>query len=128
MTNQEAFDRVCQHLAKQKERCIIAESCRYRLDNKKCAIGALIPDELYESNMDMRPGYGSPANLSVIRLITEYDSIRDLFQGVNANMLYSLQIAHDTSKDLNMLKKHLYNAANQYALDPAMVAIIESWK
>lgn len=54
MTPQDIFDRVCDHLAEQKGRAIAGDGfCQYRAPNGlKCAVGALIPDHLYDPRMD----------------------------------------------------------------------------
>jgi hypothetical protein len=58
MSAQEIFDKVVEHLAKQGKRARIAVSpgdfrCKYRTpDGLKCAVGVLIPDELYDPEMD----------------------------------------------------------------------------
>lgn len=59
MTDKQAiFDKVARHLLTQREKAqeysvISGSSCRYRTeDGQKCAIGCLIPDELYDSVME----------------------------------------------------------------------------
>ena len=50
MTQQEIFDTVLAHLRKQGKASMSgADSCRYRgPDGTACAVGCLIPDELYD--------------------------------------------------------------------------------
>lgn len=55
--HQEVFDKVCEHLVKQgvKSRRFINEDsvCAYRGENGlMCAVGCLIPDELYNVNFE----------------------------------------------------------------------------
>lgn len=53
MTDQETYDIVKKHLLCQMKHSKTGYSCRYRGDNGlKCALGALIPDEKYGSEMD----------------------------------------------------------------------------
>lgn len=55
MTPQEIFDKVATHLFAQGEMAMDpnTDTCRYRTqDGKKCAIGCLIPDELYDQRME----------------------------------------------------------------------------
>lgn len=47
MTNQEIFDKVNQHLLTQKTAAVANGACAYRAGDKACAVGALIPDNLY---------------------------------------------------------------------------------
>lgn len=59
LTPQEVFDKVAHHLLKQKARSMISSStggsqlCGYRGGNGLCcAVGFLIPEELYDVNME----------------------------------------------------------------------------
>lgn len=54
LTAQQIFDKVAEHLLKQNDRCMSAKSvCSYSGDNGlKCAVGVLIPDELYDRSME----------------------------------------------------------------------------
>lgn len=57
-TRQEMFDIAAVHLLKQEQRCVNDEGkCLYRKDKtpdsiERCAIGACIPDDKYNSNME----------------------------------------------------------------------------
>lgn len=52
-TKKEMFDKVSKHLLAQNARCMENLLCRYRnSEGMKCAIGALIPDELYSPSME----------------------------------------------------------------------------
>lgn len=52
-TKKEMFEKVKTHLLSQMKVCEGAYGqCRYRWDGLKCAIGALIPDDLYDSKME----------------------------------------------------------------------------
>ena len=53
MTEQEIFDKVVLHLYQQGEPSIThGGRCRYRLSGKMCAIGCLIPDDMYSESME----------------------------------------------------------------------------
>lgn len=53
MTNQEIFDRVYVHLLTQNAKSEASIGCAYRGDNgRKCAIGCLIPDEVYKPDFE----------------------------------------------------------------------------
>ena len=62
MNAQEVFDTVATHLLKQNMRAIDMEgSCVYRShDGLKCAVGCLIPDDIYE------PGFESLGEIVVV--------------------------------------------------------------
>ena len=97
MNNQQAFSSVVSHLAFQKGRSMGTGGCLYRgANNRKCAIGALIPDQLFtgdfDSGSDFENAFGS---YCVGHLITRYGPIRELFAGVSTDMLSDLQRMHD---------------------------------
>lgn len=53
LTRQEIFDIVAKHLLQQNERAMIDGICVYRTTSGlKCAIGALIPDNVYSVDME----------------------------------------------------------------------------
>lgn len=94
MNTQEAFTTVARHLLSQKERALksnpnnpLSPICAYRTeDGKKCAVGCLIPDELYLKEME---------DLPVRRLILDFPSIAQLFKDVDGSLLKKLQYLHD---------------------------------
>ena len=91
-TNKTAFDKASEYLlattAGQSKRAN-TDFCLYRGPNgNKCAIGALIPDDMYDPKMDE---YGGPIDC----LRDRFPQIRDLFKDVNIQMLDDLQELHD---------------------------------
>lgn len=113
MTNQEVFDKAVKHLLTQKKKSTKGPDssiCRYRGHNGlKCAVGGLIPDALYQKNME---------SLSVQGLFfgNDYPEIQSLFEGVNMNLLKQLQRIHDLNP-VRKWKERLVNAAKKYNLD-----------
>jgi hypothetical protein len=91
LTNQEVFDKVAVYLLNQPERCEdFDEKCLYRGPNgNKCAVGFLIPDELYQPSWDV--GGGTP----VTTLCREDIKVRQFFEGVTPRLLVALQEVHD---------------------------------
>ncbi len=89
MTNQELFDRVATHLLTQGKRSVVREGCeeecRYRdLDGLKCAIGCLIPDDMYSENLEGK----NPGNIEVIKATgISYDQV---------SLAKRLQAIHDS--------------------------------
>jgi hypothetical protein len=82
MTNQEAFTTVVLHLRKQGRPARKGTDCRYRApDGCKCAIGALIPDDQYDFELEG----------SNVFAITHLPAL----QYLNPGMLYDLQNLHD---------------------------------
>lgn len=90
MEPQEIFNKVATHLFTQGEQARNDTACLYRAkDNKKCAVGCLIPDEMYIPEMECGP---------VIILISTSKGcdflIPDYFEK-NRKLLSDLQLAHD---------------------------------
>ena len=87
LDNQTAFDRVYQHLVDQGRQAYVRHvGCKYRTENGlKCAIGALIPDELYSPKLEG----------GTLRDIIRFPEIKELFSGVDIDLLGQLQITHD---------------------------------
>lgn len=126
MTAQEAFDKVTAHLLEQKARSVISDSpdrpvpggktCCYRGENgMKCAIGALIPDEMYSPDMEFNTAAG---------LIFKFQELP--FSHLSERFLTHLQEVHDLSydeedsnKDMNMdkVKTGLRKVASDWNLD-----------
>ncbi len=94
LTRQEIFDRVATHLLKQKAKAIQpgGATCRYRSGDLKCAIGCLIPEDVY-----IRHGVeieGIPVTNPVLRnALLESGLPTD---GLDLDFLKDLQNVHDS--------------------------------
>lgn len=103
MNHQEIFDTVLDHLVSQRAQSLRyvggkAPTCAYRgLDGRKCAAGALIPDEYYDTALD-KCSYG----------VSWYDAIKTLQDAGapdwlvaedNRDRIYDLQRAHDVGEN-----------------------------
>jgi hypothetical protein len=100
MTHEEIFDTVARHLLAQKKRSMGPngqnQKCLYRgPDGLKCAIGCLIPDELYHKCFEGE---------SIGRILNDDSSqvfplsrkeLRSMFAGVSTSFLNDLQELHD---------------------------------
>jgi len=95
-TTQERFDLIVNHAAK-KVKCLIVttidgektEVCQYRnTSGNRCFIGVLIPDELYNEEME---------SLRVEKLIGQYESLRP-YLGDDITFLAWIQKLHDRCK------------------------------
>lgn len=126
LSKQEIFDLVCEHLAQQKMRCVSnAGCCVYRGPNGlKCAIGALIPDDLFTPEME----YETISNLLLHDDATS-KRLCNLFGGTsNLEFLSSLQEAHDAPAfSAQELRGRLLNIASTEDLDNAKVELITEW-
>ena len=114
-TRQTAFDAVKKHLLTQMEKSKSSDSCLYRgPGGLKCAIGALIPDDVYKPEMDvvddMRVGQ------SIRELIVKFPEVAALFPKISPGFLVALQGIHDLS-DTDHWKFELKNFAIEQRLD-----------
>jgi len=95
LTKQETFDKVAVHLIKQGKQSVSGYSggCAYRGDNGlRCAVGALIPDDLYDDEMDNEGiGIGSLCDENT----GPYGPKFPIFPRRLFNLLQALQMAHD---------------------------------
>jgi hypothetical protein len=91
VNDRQAFDLIKSHLLKQNKRSVRENGrCCYRgPGDLKCAIGCLIPDALYEKDMDEN------ASTSIGTLLSSRLSIKEHFKGVNHDLLTRLQMCHD---------------------------------
>ena len=120
-----AFDAVIEtmatHLASQKKRAMSPESskCMYRIDGLQCAVGCLIPDELYHPSIEM----------GVTRIFTESDNpklnavsrhlkglVPSVHEAVLLRFLESCQQYHDSNIYYSEEEKFSY--ANDVATTP----------
>lgn len=126
MTAQEIFDTVVRGLRAQGAQSTLGSACRYR-DHKgrKCAVGQLIPDELYDLRME---------NWLATTLCGDFPQLKpyllatDLSEYDASNLIRSLQFAHDQADrrnrpttDATWLECFLHRArsiAEHFHLDP----------
>ena len=92
MNNQGAFDIALLHLLNQGDRCVSASgrSQLRALRGGKSAIGALIPDQLYEKSME-----GKTIQQLLAANGRGCDPLREHFSGVALPLLTELQDLHD---------------------------------
>ncbi len=83
-TKQQTFNKVVRHLRRQGVRSSAAGVCFYRGPNDtKCAVGCLIPDELYQYRME-GCSVRDPSMETFLRLL-----------GHDVGLCVQLQLAHD---------------------------------
>jgi hypothetical protein len=88
MTRQEIFDKVAKHLLTQNSKAVDADSrCQYKMpDGRRCAIGCLIPDELYDPEMEGE----------LLRdLLKKFPVLQTLWSDADRYFVCSLQMVHD---------------------------------
>lgn len=91
-TNQTAFDAIVRHLFTMKARSRNADNtaCQYRGHaGAKCAIGGIIPDSLYNVEMDIAQ------DSRIETIASKYSSIDHFFRDVQLGLLSMLQTTHD---------------------------------
>lgn len=116
MNNQEVFDTVAKHLLTQKQISANLAACLYRgHSGLKCAIGCLIPDELYDPAMD-----DSSSNTGIEETLCEFPQIRTLFNGVDERLLSELQLLHDQF-DVSEWIDRLRSITRKYILDASVL-------
>ena len=100
MTNQEAFDRVCRHLKKQRKRAMKDRMCINEDEQgNRCAVACLID---------------GPAPLSSFDALV---MVRDM--GVSEDFLIAIRDAHDGAYD-NKFRKRLRLVGKIYGLDVSL--------
>ena len=104
MTSREIFDKVKKALLEQNEQSVeigdYSTNCRYRSQNGlKCAIGHLIPDELYNSSYENYIVAMLPEN------VLEYILPTNLSRNIGIVFLDKLQLIHDCNDVRNWQKK-----------------------
>lgn len=113
---QELFDIAATHLLTQNKRAGARGACFYRTnDGLKCAVGALIPDELYDADMERRSIIGlinGCAYLQGTELRAELST--------NREMLLGLQRIHDDYPE-ERWPERLKSAASEFGLSTAVV-------
>ena len=114
MKAQEIFDKIVTHLLTQKERASVAGTenpkpiCKYRLrvgcKTLSCAIGALIPNEVYREEFEGQTVLGllgmvqtRQINQEKFDLLKEYIWPEDMNIEDGQNFLRTMQWIHDTS-------------------------------
>lgn len=118
MTKQEIFDKVWKFFIVEKhKKSMFKETCLYRSRHSRCAVGCLIPDELYSKDMETLP---------ISELMKGIHPLSVLLGGrANVNLLQRLQAAHDASSRYTFyaqLKFELKDIARDFKLQvPAEV-------
>ena len=96
MTHQEIFDFVWTKLYEQGKQSADSFGCKYRTANGlKCAVGHLIPDNVYVKHMEGR---------AISTISESYSLPSDIFNRGNEVLLQELQGAHDLASKPTFLE------------------------
>lgn len=92
LDRQAVFNKVTAHLLTQNEKSMNGEACAYRSPNGlKCAIGALIPDSMYDRDVEGLNVHGLQSSLFLQKALDLPEAPSD----DDVNFLQALQDAHD---------------------------------
>lgn len=124
MRPQEIFETVATHLFKQGEPAKAEAGCLYRGPNgTMCAVGVLIPDDMYDPMLDDTKGFDSTTIVDII-----HDEKRSIFvpeyMKDNEYLLSGLQSVHDSDESWEStenMQSALKRVANRYRLDMSVV-------
>ena len=115
LSRQEIFDKVASHLLTQgKQSTDLDGNCLYRrADGLKCAIGCLIPDELYDVEME-----GADIAMLAERIPGTLKAIG--LSPVDFNYAGSLQLIHDSYSPEHWVAQ-LYRMARDFGLKDSVL-------
>lgn len=115
MKAQEIFDTVAVHLFDQGQRSVDNRFCRYHNDTGlKCAVGILVPEEEYFSEMDQ-------GNKTIKNLIELYPDKFPDWMSENLGLIQGLQSVHDKQenwKSSDNMHDALVEIASIYEVNP----------
>ena len=117
MTKQEIFNTVAKHLLKQGAAAVDGAQCVYRdPSGASCAVGCLIPDEVYDEAME--------GDLAA-DVISGYPALHHLLP--HLDLVSALQSAHDfvltggQSNKIDRWAARMRNVAQDYHLDASVL-------
>lgn len=116
-TDQEAFDIAARHLLKQGRRSTRHGDGAYRGDDGlKCAIGALIPDEVYQWEWDAPTEH--EAGLGVTELLRLHPEVAPYLP--SRDLARALQVVHDLGEPETWPERLRY-VAKTFGLDAGVL-------
>ena len=107
-SQQEIFDIVVDHLYKQGRPSMIDGTCSYiSEDGCMCAVGVLIPDEVYDKDMEGK----------VVVCLLKYKNLpKEFYVSEYSSLLYDLQYCHDGCRCFDNGKFDLYDLTARLSL------------
>jgi hypothetical protein len=121
MDPQEIFDTVAKHLLTQGKKAVDKYTglCTYRApDGLKCAVGCLIPDDVYKPEMDNGTSAGR-----IDTIYINFPEVEEYLGIDNLSLLCDLQDIHDVSdwRSDTAIKHSLECTANDHNLDKSVL-------
>lgn len=120
LNKQKIFTKIKNHLLKQNSDCLSDDfKCRYRIGNKKCAIGCLIPNNLYkhqieDASIDDIINFSENVRARTLRKVLS-KSLKSELTYDELKFLRSLQEIHDSFR-ISEWKSQLKRFAEDYSL------------
>lgn len=116
LTAQQVFDNALNGVRAQNYQASMkGHICMYRgPDGLKCGIGHSIPDELYDPKMDNFGGNHSSIEIDVLQ--DEFNSMSQLFGGLDIHFLSDVQNAHDGMLSRDHFEHGMKEIATAYGL------------
>lgn len=115
MSLQEIYDRVRDHLLSQGARSTHNDYCFYRSPNgRKCAIGALIPDELYRRTLEFQP----VGSTDLRAVLVDAGVLESTPSPEKLLLLRALQKVHDDESPVDDWPMKLHATAKRFCLVP----------
>lgn len=114
MTNQEIFNKIWQHFVVEKNPRSMRENlCVYRgFGGAKCAVGILIPDELYDPRFE-KQSWGTLCRESTL---PEFRKLQEFLGEINEGFLEDMQAIHDSSFLFETYESSMREQAERWAL------------
>jgi len=108
MNKQEIFDKISTHLIKQGVQAIHNNTCLYYDEETghKCAIGCLIPTELYDYDIEGNS----------VEELYRFPKFKEFLKDYDFELLEDLQHAHDVGTNQEIMLDNLHEVAIKYKL------------
>jgi hypothetical protein len=125
LTKQDVINKICNHLMAQQAKSMNAKGpgCAYRgAGNTTCAIGCLIPVDLYNEAIEGTSVYGTDV-VEIIEQLVEMPTRQESYNSIELqekraavlDFLSQLQRVHDT-QPITAWASELYDIANEHHL------------
>lgn len=121
MSLKQVINQVAEHLAQQREQAMSRDTCTYRSPSGlKCAVGCLIPDELYDKVFENLPSgnFFAAGKLTDPRYQLVYQHFQTLADDISIEMfermLRAFQIYHDARLDWRLQHSYHHNVKVKY--------------
>jgi hypothetical protein len=100
-------------------------SCKYRgPNNRKCAIGAIMPDELYDPKFE-----STPVSRLSLTIVSEDETMQEFLNvAQHAHDMHAWTKGMPGDMTLKAFKESFILVAERYSLNPAAISTITKWE